>query len=98
MDRNKNESYVWIVLPGRACIRIFNAKVAVSGNAFECSKPILWRIMSAKFTKMVHGVSRATSGFPFDQWLCCLSGRASVYIEGPNPLTWDGIYQLFCSG
>ena len=43
--------------PGRAGVRIFNAKIAVSGNAFERSKPILWRIMSTKFTKMVHGDS-----------------------------------------
>src|SRR6266567_5299427 len=38
MDRNKMSLSVWTVLPGRACVRIFNAKFTVFGNAFERSK------------------------------------------------------------
>jgi hypothetical protein len=34
MDRNKLGLSVWTVLPGRACVRIFNAKFTVFGNAF----------------------------------------------------------------
>jgi hypothetical protein len=45
---------VRIVLPGRACVRIFHAKFTVSGNAFERSKPILWRILSTEFTETAH--------------------------------------------
>jgi tetratricopeptide (TPR) repeat protein len=28
-------------------------------------------------------------------WYQCSYRRASAYIEGPNPLTWDGIYHLY---
>src|SRR6266567_7276565 len=38
MDRNKMSLSVWTVLPSRACVRIFNAKFTVFGNAFERSK------------------------------------------------------------
>jgi hypothetical protein len=57
MDVSKMSLHVRTVIPGWACVRIFSAKLAGSGNTFEHSALNLRRIMSTEFTKTVCGDS-----------------------------------------